>query len=113
LSVIRRARYIRTLTHTHIFSSLRSIKPSYYSKYPAGDYKNTPEKLKAFHDRFPGKPGPSIQLPIWLQAAADDEFVDDDKTTTRMMTVTADTGSQAWGPSPVGREDDMTNQDVT
>jgi transposase InsO family protein len=53
--------------------------------YPAGDFKNAPEKLKAFHERYPDKAGPPLRLPLWLKAAEDDEFVedhdDDDKPT--------------------------------
>ncbi|KAJ5413808.1 gag/polymerase/env polyprotein [Penicillium cosmopolitanum] len=54
--------------------------------YPAGDFKNAPEKLAAFHLRYPAKPGPSMRLPIWLDAAKNDEFVDDHEDDNKPMT---------------------------
>jgi hypothetical protein len=45
--------------------------------YPAGDFKNAPEKLMAFHKRYPELPGPPARLSVWLDAALNDYFVDD------------------------------------
>lgn len=45
--------------------------------YPAGDYKNAPDKLISFRKRYPSLPGPPVRLPIWLDAALNDQFIDD------------------------------------
>jgi hypothetical protein len=45
--------------------------------YPAGDFKNAPEKLMAFHKRYPELPGPPARLSVWLDAALNDYFMDD------------------------------------
>lgn len=50
--------------------------------YPAGDYKNAPDKLMAFHKRYPDLPGPPVRLPIWLDAALNDH-ADDGKPEPR------------------------------
>lgn len=47
--------------------------------YPAGDFKNAPLKLKEFHDQYPDRPGPPLRLPLWLKAAEDDQFCEDDQ----------------------------------
>jgi hypothetical protein len=45
--------------------------------YPAGDFKNAPQKLIEFHERYPDKPGPPLRLQEWIKAALNDEFLDD------------------------------------
>jgi transposase InsO family protein len=45
--------------------------------YPAGDFKNAPQKLIDFHERYPDKPGPPVRLQEWIKAALNDEFLDD------------------------------------
>ncbi|KAJ5290754.1 gag/polymerase/env polyprotein [Penicillium angulare] len=51
--------------------------------YPAGDYKNSTRAILEFHRRYPLKPGPSVRLPYWIEAAERDEFavdhIDDDR----------------------------------
>ncbi|CAJ2508768.1 Uu.00g137940.m01.CDS01 [Anthostomella pinea] len=41
---------------------------------PAGDFKNSAELLKAYHDEYPDAAGPPARLEHWLQAAQSDEF---------------------------------------
>jgi transposase InsO family protein len=45
--------------------------------YPASDFKNAAQKLADFHDKYPDRPGPPLRLPIWLEAARNDTFVQD------------------------------------
>ncbi|KAJ6110208.1 gag/polymerase/env polyprotein [Penicillium sp. IBT 16267x] len=45
--------------------------------YPAGDFKNAPDKLMAFHKRYPELPGPPARLSVWLDATLNDYFVND------------------------------------
>jgi hypothetical protein len=45
--------------------------------YPAGDFKNAPEKLMVFHKQYPELPRPPTRLSAWLDAALNDYFVDD------------------------------------
>ncbi|EED22559.1 gag/polymerase/env polyprotein, putative [Talaromyces stipitatus ATCC 10500] len=47
--------------------------------YLAENFKNTPRQLKSFHDRYPEKPGPPVNLQRWIKAAERDKFVDDDR----------------------------------
>ncbi|KAJ5263432.1 Retrovirus polyprotein [Penicillium angulare] len=52
--------------------------------YPAGDYKNSTRAILDFHRRYPLKPGPSVRLPYWVEAAERDKFAvdhtDDNRT---------------------------------
>jgi hypothetical protein len=45
--------------------------------YPAGDFKNSPEKLLAFHTKYPELPGPPKRLNVWIEAALSDRFEPD------------------------------------
>ena len=45
--------------------------------YPAGNFKNAPEKIEEFHTAYPEKPGPPIRLQAWKSAAADDIYLED------------------------------------
>lgn len=45
--------------------------------YPASNFKNAPKQLQDFHAANPTLPGPPLRLPIWLDAALNDEFIDD------------------------------------
>jgi predicted DNA-binding protein (MmcQ/YjbR family) len=54
--------------------------------YPAGKFKNSPEKILEFHDRYHDRPGPPMRLQEWIRAALNDELLqdhsDEDKPTT-------------------------------
>lgn len=45
--------------------------------YLAADFKNAPEKLMAFHRRYPDLPGPPKRLQHWIEAALEDRFEPD------------------------------------
>jgi hypothetical protein len=45
--------------------------------YLAGDFKNLPEKLLAFHTKYPELPGPPKRLNVWIEAALSDRFEPD------------------------------------
>ncbi len=45
--------------------------------YPAADFKNAPEKLMAFHRRYPDLPGPPKRMQQWIEAALEDRFEPD------------------------------------
>ncbi|EED14174.1 conserved hypothetical protein [Talaromyces stipitatus ATCC 10500] len=47
--------------------------------YLAANFKNAPRQLKSFHNRYPEKPGPPVNLQRWIEAAERDEFVNDDR----------------------------------
>jgi transposase InsO family protein len=55
--------------------------------YLASDFKNAPRRLKAFHDRYPGKPGPPINLDKWLAADENDIFLDNNPDDARIKTL--------------------------
>ena len=44
--------------------------------YNASGFVNAPEVVKAYHDRYPEKPGPPIRLKYWLEAKAKGETLD-------------------------------------
>ncbi|WPJ63829.1 hypothetical protein SMAC4_13686 [Sordaria macrospora] len=46
--------------------------------WPARDFKNAATRIKEFHDDNPTAPGPPVRLQAWLQAAAEDKFLEDD-----------------------------------
>lgn len=46
--------------------------------WPARDFKNAATRIKEFHDENPTAPGPPVRLQAWLQAAAEDKFLEDD-----------------------------------
>jgi hypothetical protein len=48
-----------------------------YEWYPAGDFKNAPYKIRDFHTRYPEQPGPPKRLLEWIEAAENDEFLED------------------------------------
>lgn len=41
--------------------------------YPASNVRHAPQRVKDFHDRYPGKPGPPRRLDEWIRAALEDE----------------------------------------
>ncbi len=45
--------------------------------YLAADFKNAPEKLMAFHRKYPDLPGPPKRLQYWMEAALKDRFEPD------------------------------------
>jgi hypothetical protein len=45
--------------------------------YPAGNFKNSADKIEEFHDNYPSKPGPPLRLQAWKDAAAADQLLDD------------------------------------
>jgi len=45
--------------------------------YPASNFKNSPAKLKQYHDENPGKAGPPARLQVWIDAAQNDTFAED------------------------------------
>ena len=44
--------------------------------YPAENLKNSATALDAFHTDYPDAAGPPKRLPLWIQAAANDDFVE-------------------------------------
>lgn len=41
--------------------------------YPAANFEGAPHKLRAYHNKYPKRPGPPQELPHWLQAWEDDQ----------------------------------------
>ncbi|KAJ5134995.1 retrovirus polyprotein [Penicillium bovifimosum] len=45
--------------------------------YPAGNFKNSADKIEEFHDNYPSKPGPPLRLQAWKDAAMADQLLED------------------------------------
>ncbi|KAL3708702.1 hypothetical protein TMatcc_006686 [Talaromyces marneffei ATCC 18224] len=71
--------------------------------YLASNFKNASRRLKAFHDRYPEKPGPPVNLQRWLDAESRDEFVGDDSKDA-CVAVVGGVGNapSAWGQAFFG-----------
>ena len=46
--------------------------------YPARNFKNSPHRLREFHEQNPSAPGPPINLDKWLSAFLDDRTAEED-----------------------------------
>ena len=77
--------------------------------YLASNFKNAPRRLKAFHERYPEKPGPPVNLPKWLEAEENDVYLDDDPLDAQVAVVAEDYASSgAWGQAPIEGRDNVT-----
>jgi hypothetical protein len=45
--------------------------------YPASDFKNSPGKLREFHNAEPASPGPPVRLEEWEKRWTEDQTAED------------------------------------